>query len=117
MTVIKTDAGEMHTYYPLHPCSDEEFGKFTPDPDAYEANKVVERHRANKNLFCLHPTVLDYYLHGSYISGTDYTAIDVQLVSCASHYVLFDGTELAANDDCVLDKQEVQAHLGFGIDL
>ena len=117
MTVLKTDEEEINTYYPLHLCNDEDFGKFTPDPDAYEANRVVEKQRANKNLFCLHPKILDYYLHGSYVSGRDFTAIDVQLVSCASHYVLFDGTELAADDDCVWDKQEVQAHLGFSFDL
>ena len=117
MTVLKTDAGEINTYYPLHPCSDEEFGKFTPDPDAFEATKRVEKHKAQKNLFCLHPNVLDYHFYGSYVSGKDYAAIDVQLVSCASHYVLFDGTELAGGDDCVWDQQEVQAHLGFGFDL
>ena len=117
MTVLKTDEEEINTYYPLHLCNDEDFGKFTPDPDALEATKVVEKHKARKNLFCLHPKLLDYHFYGSYVSGKDYTAIDVQIVSCASHYVLFDGTELAAGDDCIWDQQEVKENLGFGLDL
>ena len=105
------------TYYPLHPCSDEEFDKFSPDPNALEETIIIGKQKANKNLFCLHPDLLDFYLQGTYTTGTEYTAIDVQLVSCASSYVLFDGTEQTADDDCVWDQQEVNTYIGPNLNL
>ena len=107
----------IRTYYPLHPCSDEEFDKFYPDPNELAATTIIGKQKANKNLFCLHPDLLEFYLQGSYTTGNDYTAIDVQLVSCASSYVLFDGTEQAADDDCVWDQQEVNTHIGPNFNL
>ena len=55
---------------------------------------------------------MDFSLTGSASTGTDFNAIDVQLVSCGSQYTIYNGTVIGADDSCILDKKKVEKHLG-----
>ena len=59
----------------------------------------------------------DIDLYGSWKSGEAYSAVDVQLVPCASRITLFDGSELGADESCEWDQMKVQAYLGAYFDI
>ena len=62
----------------------------------------------------MHPKARDFFLQGSWLSIGDSTSFDVWLTSCASHYTLFDGSEVGVDENCVWDLKEVQSYLGIG---
>ena len=63
-------------------------------------------------MFCLHPEIKDIDLYGTWASGEAYSAIDVQLVPCASRIPLFDGSELGADQSCEWNQTKVQEYIG-----
>ena len=75
----------------------------------------MAKDHASKNLFCLDPAVIKFDLYGSQLTGNAYTAIDIMLVPCGSHFNLFDGSELGAEEDCIWDKKEVESYLSSGL--
>ena len=96
-------------YYPLHVCSDEEVRQFFPAENDSTANNFNAQ-LAAKSLFCLHPSVRDFNLTGSFLTSADSTTYDVWLTTCASRYELFDGSVLEVDEDCVEDLQEVKKY-------
>ena len=107
------DGVRVQKYYPLHPCTEEEMSKFFP-PESEDTANEIEKLLEIQNLFCLHPSANDFYLLGSWLKNIDSTTYDIQINACASAYELFDGTVLGGEDDCIWDKEEVQAYLGTG---
>ena len=57
-------------YYPLHLCSEKEKSRFFTAESALTAKKL-EDHLASKSLFCMHPSVKDFNLEGSFLGSAD----------------------------------------------
>ena len=63
--------------------------------------------QSRRALYCLHPIVNERGLLGNYKTGEDYRDIGVQVLSCASKVVYFDGTEIDNYDNCNWNQTEV----------
>ena len=70
------------------------------------ANRIIDLKEAG-NFYCLHPTFRNFDLKGSWLLSEDYNVYDIWLTSCSSRFVLFDGTESGAEEDCVWDLSSV----------
>ena len=98
------------TYYPLHPCTEEEFEKFYSAKDQQTANEVAN-YQESGNLFCLHPKILEFNMWGSEMKGSEYNVIDIQLAPCATQIELFDGSLWGGEEQCVWKQQDMENYL------
>ena len=97
----------------MHRCTDEEYSAFYP-PDTISASKVYKL-QENKELFCLHQKIIDLMLFGGWSLGSNYRALDIQLIPCSTSYVSYDGTVNEDDGSCVWGKDEAIEYLGAAV--
>ena len=56
-------------------------------------------------LYCLDWDIIDFSLYGTWTSGDDYQALDINILPCGLHITLFDGSVDKGNEDCNWDKE------------
>ena len=90
----------------MHLCTEEDYEKFYPVADA-SASKV-ESKRAKNLFYCLPDLaelgIEDLDLFGTWTRDSDYTALEVLLMPCASKWTDIYGIDHGGHEDCVWDK-------------
>mmetsp|Transcript_27802 Transcript_27802/g.34542 ORF Transcript_27802/g.34542 Transcript_27802/m.34542 type:complete len:192 (-) Transcript_27802:347-922(-) len=77
-----TDNVSKSEYYPMHPCTDEDYSRFFPADE--RTAKKVESYRLIGGLKCLDAAVIDDFdLYGTWESDSSYRAIDLVAAPCA----------------------------------
>ena len=110
---ITTAESSEVVHYPMHRCSDEDLIKFNP-PDNRSAGKVKALSEG-KELFCLPQKAQELMLFGSWRSGANYRALDIQLVPCSTRYVAYDGKVSEDDGSCIWGHDEAIEYLGPAI--
>lgn len=75
----------------------------------------MKKLKDSQALWCLDEAVIGRKLYGGWVSGGDYTALDIQLIPCASRYVAFDGTVSEDDGSCIWDMDATIEYLGSAI--
>ena len=103
-------------FYPLHPCTKNDFAKFYP----VEARSkgTVNQLIAAGGLQCLDWEVAKLApLRGHWRTDESYTAYDVQFVPCSMRFTMPNGTVVEPRDDCIKDKEKVMEYLGETLEM
>ena len=51
-------------------------------------------------------------MYGSYYNPQNYNALYIKQLPCATRVMLYDGSEVGAEEDCVWDQQQMEQYLG-----
>ena len=96
----------------MHPCTADDLSNFYT-PDSAETAQKFSKFVLDGNLFCLSKKAREFEIFGSYYQPHDYNGFFIKQIPCATLVTLYDGSEVGGPDeDCVLDQQQVKAHLG-----
>ena len=107
---ISTDDSYEAIHYPMYPCTDEQYAKFYP-PEERAASRV-RNFQETQELFCMDDKAREHMLYGGWRSGSNYRALDVQIIPCASRYVAYDGTVSEDDGSCDWELENAIEYLG-----
>ena len=68
------------TYYPLHPCTDEDFAKF--HPSEMRSTDAIDRYRNEGGMWCMDWQAAQIEVYGTWRVDSVYQAIDLMAVPC-----------------------------------
>ena len=74
----------------MKPCTTDDIVRFHPTEE--RSVTKVQNLFEKQLLYCLDEQLYDIDLYGNWISDTNYAALDIMLIPCATRYTAYDGT-------------------------